>query len=578
MRRLLVLIVLVVIASGGAAFWWLHQPLVLGGDALELAIEPGTTPRGVPRDVVTAGAQTDARLLYAWFRFSGQDRAIKAGNYEIPPGTTPRSLLQKLVRGEESLRAITLVEGWNWRQVRQALAREDQLKRDSTNLTDEALMAQLGRPGVHPEGRFFPDTYTYAKGSSDIALLRRALHSMDRRLEAAWAQRAADTPLKSAAEALILASIVEKETGRASDRAQIAGVFANRLRIGMLLQTDPTVIYGLGDKFDGNLRRRDLLTDTPWNTYTRGGLPPTPISMPGKASLVAAVQPEATRALYFVAKGDGTSHFSASLEEHNRAVNRYQRGQCRHVAHLSRPSGHCLHTYHPLQPKVFMSRPGLFISFEGIDGAGKSSHIEGLATAFRAQGRAVTVSREPGGTPLAEKLREMVLNDPMDALTESLLIFAARRDHLRNVIEPALARGDVVLCDRFTDATFAYQGAGRGFDLEVLSTLEQLAQTGLALDPDLMREPDLTVWFDLAPEVAAQRLAGARVPDRFEAQPVEFFRRVAQGYADRASAAPQRFARLDAAQDRHRVWQQLTSVFVRKGWLAIMVASQGGPQ
>lgn len=225
-----------------------------------------------------------------------------------------------------------------------------------------------------------------------------------------------------------------------------------------------------------------------------------------------------------------------------------------------------------------MSQQGLFITFEGIDGAGKSSHIEGLAAAFRAQGRAVTVSREPGGTPLAEKLRDMVLGDPMDALTEALLIFAARRDHLRNVIEPALARGDVVLCDRFTDATFAYQGAGRGFDVAVLSTLERMVQTGIALQPDLMREPDLTVWFDLAPEIAAERLAGARVPDRFEAQPVEFFRRVAQGYADRAAAAPQRFARLDAAQDRHRVWQQLTSAFVRKGWLAIMVATQKGPQ
>jgi dTMP kinase len=223
-----------------------------------------------------------------------------------------------------------------------------------------------------------------------------------------------------------------------------------------------------------------------------------------------------------------------------------------------------------------MSRPGLFITFEGIDGAGKSSHIEGLAEAFRTQGRAVTVSREPGGTPLAEKLRELVLNDTMDALTESLLIFAARRDHLRNVIEPALARGDVVLCDRFTDATFAYQGAGRGFDLEVLSNLERMAQTGLAPDANLMREPDLTVWFDLAPDVAAQRLSTARVPDRFESQPAEFFARVARGYADRAAAAPQRFARIDAAQERHKVWQQLTSVFVRRGWLAIMVATQGG--
>nr|WP_199740199.1 endolytic transglycosylase MltG [Acidovorax sp. FJL06] len=326
-RRLLALMVLVGIALGGAAYWWLHQPLDLGPEPLELAIEPGTTPRGVARDVVAAGVKTDARLLYAWFRFSGQDRAIKAGNYEIPPGTTPIGLLQKLARGEEALRALTLVEGWNWRQVRQALAKEEQLKRDSATLTDEALMAQLGRPGVAPEGRFFPDTYTYAKGSSDIALLRRALHAMDRKLDAAWAQRAADTPLKSADEALVLASIVEKETGKASDRGQIAGVFANRLRIGMLLQTDPTVIYGLGEKFDGNLRKRDLQTDTPWNTYTRPGLPPTPIAMPGKAALLAAVQPQATRALYFVAKGDGSSHFSASLEEHNRAVNRYQRGQ-----------------------------------------------------------------------------------------------------------------------------------------------------------------------------------------------------------------------------------------------------------
>ena len=318
---------LVGIALGGAAYWWLHQPLDLGPEPLELAIEPGTTPRGVARDVVAAGVKTDARLLYAWFRVSGQDRAIKAGNYEIPPGTTPISLLQKLARGEEALRALTLVEGWNWRQVRQALAKEEQLKHDAAALTDEALMAQLGRPGVAPEGRFFPDTYTYAKGSSDIALLRRAMHAMDRHLEAAWAQRAADTPLTSADEALTLASIVEKETGKASDRGQIAGVFVNRLRVGMLLQTDPTVIYGLGEKFDGNLRKRDLQTDTPWNTYTRAGLPPTPIAMPGKASLLAAVQPQATRALYFVAKGDGTSHFSASLEEHNRAVNRYQRGQ-----------------------------------------------------------------------------------------------------------------------------------------------------------------------------------------------------------------------------------------------------------
>jgi dTMP kinase len=217
---------------------------------------------------------------------------------------------------------------------------------------------------------------------------------------------------------------------------------------------------------------------------------------------------------------------------------------------------------------------GLFISFEGIDGAGKSTHIEGLAEAFRAQGRVVTLTREPGGTPLAEKLRNMVLNDAMDAMTESLLVFAARRDHLKQLIEPALARGEVVLCDRFTDATFAYQGAGRGFDLAVLGQLEEwVQQTQVKNQSGTTRQPDMTVWFDLSPQVAADRLTSARAPDKFEAQPVEFFTRVAAGYAQRAAQFPQRFVRIDASATRHAVWQQLTLAMVRRGWLAIMVAA-----
>ena len=209
-------------------------------------------------------------------------------------------------------------------------------------------------------------------------------------------------------------------------------------------------------------------------------------------------------------------------------------------------------------------KPGLFISFEGIDGAGKSTHINGLADAFKAAGRAVTLTREPGGTPLAEKLRTMVLNDAMDSLTESLLIFAARRDHVVNVINPALALGDVVLCDRFTDATFAYQGAGRGFDLGVLSTLEKWVQSSTSQS---LLQPDLTVWFDLNPIEAAKRLADARVPDKFEAQPVEFFSRVAQGYADRVQAEPDRFARVDAGQTRDAVWHGVLGAVKLKGWL-----------
>src|SRR5574337_188742 len=210
---------------------------------------------------------------------------------------------------------------------------------------------------------------------------------------------------------------------------------------------------------------------------------------------------------------------------------------------------------------------GLFITFEGIDGAGKSSHIETLAQALRAAGRSVTLTREPGGTPLAEKLRALLLSDSMDALTETLLVFAMLRDHLCRGIEPALARGEVVLCDRFTDATFAYQGAGRGFDLDVLSYMERLAQTGLGLQPNSIRNPDLTLWFDVPPEVAAQRLAMARAPDRFEAEPAEFFARVARGYADRAASAPRRFARLDGAQAREQVAAQMLAAVAARGWL-----------
>ena len=224
---------------------------------------------------------------------------------------------------------------------------------------------------------------------------------------------------------------------------------------------------------------------------------------------------------------------------------------------------------------------GIFISFEGIDGAGKSTHIESLAKSFEAQGRVVTRTREPGGTPLAEKLRAMVLNDPMDALTETLLVFAARRDHLQTLIEPALARGEVVLCDRFTDATFAYQGGGRGQDLEMLARLEHWVQkksvSAVSSAPLGDRQPDMTVWFDVAPEVAAARLAGARIPDKFEAQPIEFFQKVAAGYALRHAQHPARFVKIDAAQAKHKVWQQITLAMVRRGWLAIMVAANGGP-
>ena len=329
--RLLGLVFVLALLVAGSAWWWLNEPMTLklpqGAQVLDLEIEPGTSANTVAGVITSSGVALPTTVLQAWFRLSGQARQIKAGSYEITPGTTPRSLLSMLVRGDQALKNITLVEGWNFSQVRAALQKAEQLAPESAALSPEIIMEKLGMPGAHPEGRFFPDTYTYAKGASDLAVLKRAARAMDKRIDAAWAMRSPDTPLKTANEALILASIVEKETGKPTDRGQIAGVFTNRLRVGMLLQTDPSVIYGLGDKFDGNLRKRDLQTDTPYNTYTRAGLPPTPIAMPGRAALLAAVQPAPTKALYFVARGDGTSQFSASLDEHNRAVNKYIRGK-----------------------------------------------------------------------------------------------------------------------------------------------------------------------------------------------------------------------------------------------------------
>jgi UPF0755 protein len=314
--------------AAGAAGWawaWVERPLELATDTVELSIEPGANPREVAQAWVGAGVVAPPWALYEWFRWSGRAREIRAGSYAVTRGVTPRTLLDTMVQGRESLESLRIIEGWTWRQVRAALRTAPHLRGVSAAMDDTAVMAALGSPGVAPEGRFFPDTYLYSRGASDLAVLRRAHAAMQRRLAEAWARRLEPAPLGGPDDALVLASIVEKETGLAAERARIAGVFWNRLRIGMPLQTDPTVIYGLGEAFDGNLRKRDLLADGPFNTYTRRGLPPTPIAMPGAAALLAAVRPESTRALYFVARGDGSSEFSETLAEHNRAVNRFQR-------------------------------------------------------------------------------------------------------------------------------------------------------------------------------------------------------------------------------------------------------------
>ncbi len=328
-KTLLLALVASAVLVAGVAAWWLQRPLGLqaadGADLpLSVQIEAGSSARGVAQTLVNAGVQTPPLLLFAWFRLSGQSRSIKAGYYELDAGLTPRSLLDKLVKGDQALRSLTLVEGWNFREVLKAVRQSPDLAQDLEGLSAADIMARIGYPGRHPEGRFFPDTYRMVRGASAASVLRQAAQAMDQRLAQAWARRAPDAMVKTPEQALILASIIEKETGVDSDRALVGGVFNNRLRIGMRLQTDPTVIYGLGERFDGNLRKADLLADTPYNSYTRAGLPPTPIAMPGWASLLAAVQPAQTPALYFVARGDGSSQFSATLAEHNAAVQRYQ--------------------------------------------------------------------------------------------------------------------------------------------------------------------------------------------------------------------------------------------------------------
>ena len=329
MRKLLALLLILIAAAGaalGAAWWWTQQPLSLAAEQVEITVPNGASLRTAASKAVEGGVRAPAELLHWYFRWAGREQTIKPGDYAVTRGMTPADLLGKLVRGERIALALTLVEGWTFQQFRAALAKAEHLRHETQAMSAAEIMKALGKPGVAPEGRFFPDTYHYYRNGSDLDILRQSMQLMERRLAAAWEARAPGLPLKSADEALILASIVEKETGQAQDRPEIAGVFVNRLRIGMRLQTDPTVIYGLGEAFDGNLRRSHLTSDTPFNTYTRAGLPPTPIAMPGRASLMAAVQPATTKALYFVARGDGSSHFSPSLDEHNRAVNKYQRG------------------------------------------------------------------------------------------------------------------------------------------------------------------------------------------------------------------------------------------------------------
>jgi UPF0755 protein len=327
-RWLLAVLAVTVLVAGAAALYarnWLAAPLPLGEAVTTVEVMPGQSLTAVTQGLAARGLLRHPRLLAAYGRLTGADARLHAGEFAIAPGTTPAGLLQTFVSGAVVQHSVTVVEGWTFRDLRRALAAAPTLEHTLDGLSDAAVMEALGEAGRHPEGLFFPDTYLFGKGTRDLDLLRQARARMRQELDAAWAQRHAGLPLADSYEALILASIVERETAASDERGRIAGVFAARLRKGMRLQTDPTVIYGLGPAFDGNLRRADLERDGPYNTYARTGLPPTPISLPGRQSLLAAVQPDERGDLYFVATGtgDGRHVFSKTLQEHNAAVREY---------------------------------------------------------------------------------------------------------------------------------------------------------------------------------------------------------------------------------------------------------------
>ncbi len=311
-----------------AAGWFAHYAYsdrTLPRSPLQFTLKSGSSLTSAARQMAEAGVLARPAVFVLMARMLGEAGKVKAGNYEVEKAISPLDLLHKITRGDVTLDSIVLVEGWTFKQMRRALDRHPALRHDTTGLDESEILKRLGIGEAAAEGWFFPNTYHFSNGSTDFAILRRAHQLMRNHLQAQWEARNPALPLATPYEALILASIIEKETGKAQERPLIAAVFVNRLRIGMRLQTDPTVIYGLGDAFDGNLRKRDLLADTPYNTYTRAGLPPTPIAMPGLDSIKAALGPADSNMLYFVSRGDGTSHFSRTLGEHDRAVTKYQK-------------------------------------------------------------------------------------------------------------------------------------------------------------------------------------------------------------------------------------------------------------
>lgn len=320
----LFILLILIVGLAGFSYWWVNErPVPMQSELIDYAVESGSSPRKIANIMLASGIDISPDIFVLVARFSGRDKLLKAGAYEAHQGETLWQMLERMANGDMTQVRLTIPEGWTFKQIRTALDASDLVKHDTTGLTEADIIKQLGLEIDSLEGYIYPDTYVFVPGSSDLEILRRSIKIGQQVLDNAWLERDSDLPLKTPYEALVLASIIEKETGHSNDRARIAGVFINRLRIDMPLQTDPTVIYGMGDNYQGRIRKKDLERDTKWNTYTRKGLPPTPIASPGKAAILAALHPEQHKFLYFVSRGDGTSEFSKNLNAHNRAVNKY---------------------------------------------------------------------------------------------------------------------------------------------------------------------------------------------------------------------------------------------------------------
>ncbi|HEY8101289.1 MAG TPA: endolytic transglycosylase MltG [Burkholderiaceae bacterium] len=326
LKKVLALMIVLALVFAGFVVYWEQQPIIPPEQpGIDFSIKPGSAVKSAAQQIVAAGVPMNPHLFVLLARISGKSAKMKAGNYVLKPGTTPLHLISQLVRGEFAQEAISIIEGWTFKQMREEINTHPALKHDTAQMSDQELLALITTEFKNPEGLFFPDTYMFATGASDLQIYRQAHAVLMKRLNEAWAARNPTLPYKTPYEALTMASIVEKETGQSSERSMVAAVFVNRLKLGMLLQTDPTVIYGMGDKYKGKIHKSDLERDTPYNTYTRAGLPPTPIALPGGAALAATLNPATTDVLYFVARKDGSSQFSSNLNDHNRAVNKYQR-------------------------------------------------------------------------------------------------------------------------------------------------------------------------------------------------------------------------------------------------------------